>query len=230
VKHELWCLTVEKTNHLISLFVDIESTYIADGHHRSASSARLHHLKGANKKNSPTAYFLSFLVQENQVEILAYNRLVKTLNSMSVTEFCFKLKQVGELKPLTKLTNPSKEHELVLVLKNEAYTFTPFKHLIDKNHPVNALDAEILTQLVLKPILGIEDLKTSDQIVFSPGNEPIETVANKIYCGKYELGFFLYPATIQQVKKVADHRMNMPPKSTWVEPKLRSGLTIYPID
>jgi uncharacterized protein (DUF1015 family) len=117
----------------------------------------------------------------------------------------------------------------VVILKDSVFTFTPYEQHIQKDHPVKALDAEILTQLILAPILGIEDLKTSDEIEFSPGNEPLHAVIDKVKSGKYHVGFLLFPATIQQVKKVADNGMHMPPKSTWVEPKLRSGLTIYPI-
>jgi uncharacterized protein (DUF1015 family) len=87
-----------------------------------------------------------------------------------------------------------------------------------------------LTELILTPILGIEDLKSSDQIEFVPGNEPLKAMEQKLESGKFQVGFVLFPATIEQVKKVADHGMNMPPKSTWVEPKLRSGLTIYSIN
>ncbi len=229
VKHELWRLSKELSLELIALFKEVDSTYIADGHHRTASSARLHHTKGQGDKESPTAYFLSFLVQESQVEILEFNRLVKSLNKLSPEEFCDKLQEVGVLKPMKGVSKPTKEHEFVVILKDSVFTFSPFEQYIQKDHPVKALDAEILTQLILAPILGIEDLKTSNEIEFSPGNEPLQTVIDKVKSGKYHVGFLLFPATIQQVKKVADNGMHMPPKSTWVEPKLRSGLTIYPI-
>ncbi|MFM8243737.1 MAG: DUF1015 domain-containing protein, partial [Crocinitomicaceae bacterium] len=137
---------------------------------------------------------------------------------------------VGELIPINEIRNPSKEHEIVVVLKNKAFSFFPLPQFIDLNHPVNSLDPEILTQLILSPILGIHDLKTSEELVFSPGIESIDSVVEKINSEKYAVGFLLYPLSIQQVKRVADNGMNMPPKSTWVEPKLRSGLTIYPID
>jgi len=110
------------------------------------------------------------------------------------------------------------------------YEFTIDSYLIDKEHPVKSLDSDLLTELILKPLLGIEDLKTSDQIEFIPGNESLQSIKEKIDSGKFEIGFVLFPATIEQVKRVADNQMNMPPKSTWVEPKLRSGLTIYNIN
>ncbi|MFM7301187.1 MAG: DUF1015 domain-containing protein [Crocinitomicaceae bacterium] len=230
VKHELWCLATTESADLIQKFSSIDATYIADGHHRSASSARLHQLRGGESMNSSTSYFLSFLVQESQIEIIEFNRLVKTLNHLSEDEFLSKLSMVGELIPMIEIRNPSKEHEIVVVLKNKAFSFFPLPQFIDLNHPVNSLDPEILTQLILSPILGIHDLKTSEELVFSPGIESIDSVVEKINSEKYAVGFLLYPLSIQQVKRVADNGMNMPPKSTWVEPKLRSGLTIYPID
>lgn len=230
VKHELWCLSIAESDELIHKFSSIDATYIADGHHRSASSARLHHLRGQDNMNSSTSYFLSFLVQENQIEIIEFNRLVKTLNNLSEEEFLSKLSMVGELIALNEIRNPSKEHEIVIVLKNKAFSFFPLPQFIDLGHPVNSLDPEILTQLILSPILGIHDLKTSDELVFSPGSESIESVVEKINNEKFAVGFLLFPLNIHQVKRVADNGMNMPPKSTWVEPKLRSGLTIYPID
>jgi len=230
VKHELWCLATTESADLIQKFSSIDATYIADGHHRSASSARFHHLRENESMNSSTSYFLSFLVQENQIEIIEFNRLVKTLNHLSEEEFLSKLSMVGELIPMNEIRNPSKEHEIVVVLKNKAFSFFPLPQFIDLNHPVNSLDPEILTQLILSPILGIHDLKTSEELVFSPGIESIDSVVEKINSEKYAVGFLLFPLSIQQVKRVADNGMNMPPKSTWVEPKLRSGLTIYPID
>ena len=117
-----------------------------------------------------------------------------------------------------------------ICLKNRWFQFIPFDFLIEEEHPVKSLDCELLTELILTPILGIEDLKSSDQIEFVPGNELLKAMEQKLESGKFQVGFVLYPATIEQVKKVADHGMNMPPKSTWVEPKLRSGLTIYSIN
>ena len=102
--------------------------------------------------------------------------------------------------------------------------------IIDDSHPVKCLDAEILTEFVLSPILGIHDLKSDENISFMSGAESIEKLEEKVTSGNYKVAFVLYPATMEQVKRVADHQMIMPPKSTWVEPKLRSGLTIYNIN
>lgn len=229
VKHELWCLNSDDSENIKKMFLNIPATYIADGHHRSASSARLHQLKNSTKEKKSTSFFLSYLVQENQVQILEFNRLVKSLNGLSKDQFCEKIREIGDLKKIKNIRKPTVEHEIIIILKDDLYSLKLRDKLLEKEHPVKSLDAEILTQFILTPILGIQDLKTSLEIEFSPGNEPIEGLVHKVQLGKFQVGFLLFPATIQQIKKVADHRMNMPPKSTWVEPKLRSGLTIYPL-
>jgi uncharacterized protein (DUF1015 family) len=174
--------------------------------------------------------FLAFFVDESRLKILEFNRLVKTLNGYSPDTFLFALKALGSLIEIANVEKPQEEHQIHIYLNRKWYEFTIDSYLIDKEHPVKSLDSDLLTELILKPLLGIEDLKTSDQIEFIPGNESLQSIEEKIDSGKFEIGFVLFPATIEQVKRVADNQMNMPPKSTWVEPKLRSGLTIYNIN
>lgn len=232
IKHELWVLNENETLILKNAFDSISCTYIADGHHRSASSARLTDLqkeKGLTTEGN-VGYFLAFFVEESKLKILEFNRLVKTLNGYSKDTFIHALKALGSVNSIAKFSKPQEEHQFTICLKGEWFEFIPFNYLIDEEHPVKSLDSDLLTELVLKPILGIDDLKTSDQIEFVPGNEDLNSLEQKISSGKFDVGFILFPATIDQVKRVADNQMNMPPKSTWVEPKLRSGLTIYPIN
>lgn len=232
ITHELWVLSENDTLILQNAFDDVEATYIADGHHRSASSARLftERLNSGKTVNGNVSSFLAFFVEESRLKILEFNRLVKTLNGYSSETFLYALKALGQVKEIPKAEKPQEEHQINLYIKSKWYEFTIDSYLIDKDHPVKSLDSDILTELILKPLLGIEDLKTSDQIEFLPGNESLSSIEEKIDSGKFEIGFVLYPATIEQVKRVADNQMNMPPKSTWVEPKLRSGLTIYNIN
>lgn len=232
IKHELWVLNENETLILKNAFDTIPCTYIADGHHRSASSARLfdiRHEKGMNTAGN-VGYFLAFLVEESKLKILEFNRLVKTLNGYSKDTFLHALRALGTVESLPKYSKPQENHQFTICLKGEWFEFKPFSYLIDEEHPVKSLDSDLLTELILNPILGIEDLKTSEQIEFIPGNEDLFSIEHKITSGKFEVGFVLFPATIEQVKRVADNQMNMPPKSTWVEPKLRSGLTIYDIN
>jgi uncharacterized protein (DUF1015 family) len=169
-------------------------------------------------------------VEETKLKILEFNRLVKTLNGYSPDSFLFALKALGKVEEISRSEKPQQEHQIHIYLNNNWYEFTFDSYLINQDHPVKSLDSDLLTELILKPLLGIDDLKTSDQIEFIPGNESLQSMEEKINAGKFEIGFVLFPASIEQVKRVADNQMNMPPKSTWVEPKLRSGLTIYNIN
>jgi uncharacterized protein (DUF1015 family) len=232
ITHELWVLSENDTLILQNAFEDVEATYIADGHHRSASSARLlyERMNSGKSVTRNVNSFLAFFVDESRLKILEFNRLVKTLNGYSPDTFLFALKALGSLIEIANVEKPQEEHQIHIYLNRKWYEFTIDSYLIDKEHPVKSLDSDLLTELILKPLLGIEDLKTSDQIEFIPGNESLQSIEEKIDSGKFEIGFVLFPATIEQVKRVADNQMNMPPKSTWVEPKLRSGLTIYNIN
>ncbi|MEY3236110.1 MAG: hypothetical protein RI883_211 [Bacteroidota bacterium] len=232
IKHELWLLTEEETLKMMNAFEKLSATYIADGHHRSASSSRLKKFRSSNGKIPfPNEdYFLAFFIDENKMKILEFNRLVKTLNNHSVSDFLDLLSKSFTIQTLKNASKPSQEHQMTMCLEGNWYLLDCKPEIIDHNHPVNCLDAEILTQAVLQPILGISDLKTDENIDFISGAESIEKIESQITEGKFKVGFILFPITMEQVKKVADHKMIMPPKSTWVEPKLRSGLTIYNIN
>jgi uncharacterized protein (DUF1015 family) len=232
VKHELWLVQPQNETHLIQAFDKIDVTYIADGHHRSASSSRLLERRClnststfANEKN-----FLAYFIDESKLKILAYNRLVKTLNGNNIDTFLTGLKNNFEVNPLKTFEKPSKAHEITICIEGHWFKLSCKDVIIDAQHPVKCLDAEIVTEYILNPILGIKDLKTDGNIEFFSEIEPVETIEKQIKEGKYALALFLYPCNIEQVKKVADNHMIMPPKSTWVEPKMRSGLTIYPIN
>ena len=232
IKHELWILTPKETVSLIQAFEKLPATYIADGHHRSASSAGLKRVRKENgtSKFKNEDFFLAFFIDENRLKILEFNRLVKTLNNLSEKELLEKLSHSFEVRPMNDSGKPSHEHQMTMCLDGHWYELNCKNHIIDQDHPVKCLDAEILTNYVLTPILGIQDLKTDENIEFVSGVESIESLEDKIRKGKARVGFILYPVSMDQVKKVADNHMIMPPKSTWVEPKLRSGLTIYNIN
>lgn len=164
------------------------------------------------------------------MQILEFNRLVKTLNGHSTESFLSALSSQFDILPLTEARNPLSEHEITCYLKGKWYAFTCRKGSFDENDPVASLDAQILTDAILSPVLGITDLKTDQNIAFISGAEGLNAVVSAVDKGQAEAGFVLYPVRMEQVKAVADHKMIMPPKSTWVEPKIRSGLTIYMIN
>ncbi|MFM6935962.1 MAG: DUF1015 domain-containing protein [Flavobacteriales bacterium] len=228
IKHELWVLNTDQTKKCQDLFQQVDALYIADGHHRSASSVRYAQLKEEQgKTNNETGFFLSYIVAKDQVKILAFHRLLKSLNGFTKESFVRAMSDLGKMTPISKAAEPEKEKQFTICIGKDWYLFEPDSTYINDSNPVEQLDSFILSDLILKPLLGIVDLKTSDQVEFVPGNESLSSIEDKIRSGKFELGFILHPATIEQVKEVADAGMNMPPKSTWVEPKLRSGLTIY---
>lgn len=232
IKHELWVLAESKTHEIANAFKSLKASYIADGHHRSASSSGLLKRRmDAGKTNYLNEhYFLAFFIDENRLKILEFNRLVKTLNGLSERDFLNRLEKSFFIKVLMNAAKPSHEHQLTMCLNGKWYELNCKKYIIEENHPVNCLDAEILTRYVLTPVLGIKDLKTDDNIEFVSGAESLESFESNISQGEFHVGFVLFPVSMEQVKKVADNKMIMPPKSTWVEPKLRSGLTIYHIN
>ncbi|MFN5442777.1 MAG: DUF1015 domain-containing protein [Crocinitomicaceae bacterium] len=231
IKHELWIVSEPHQKAIEKAFDKIPATYIADGHHRSASSSRLANERNQNSENKYQNhdFFLAFFMDEKRMHILEFNRLVDHLNNLTETEFLAKLNHSFLVKPLTKSQKPSSEHQMIMNLKNQWFELICKPEIINNDDPVACLDAEILTNYILKPILGIEDLKTDESIHFIPGNLGIEAITEPIKQGKSKVGFFLFPVTMEQVIRVADNNGIMPPKSTYVEPKLRSGLTIYEI-
>jgi uncharacterized protein (DUF1015 family) len=152
------------------------------------------------------------------------------MNHLSKEEFIQKVEKIGGLTKLNEAQKPSHEHQITFYLESDWYALNINKTLIPSGDPVRCLDTDLLTQLILNPILGIKDLKTDENINFVSGAESLEQIVAMIDSDKFKIAFILYPISIQQVKAVADANGIMPPKSTWVEPKLRSGLTIYNIN
>jgi uncharacterized protein (DUF1015 family) len=232
IKHELWILNEIETTEVKNAFEKIDACYIADGHHRSASSASLTKLRkeNGNSELNNKDFFLAFFIDERKLKILEFNRIVKSLNGLSKNEFLDKLNVSFEIEKLHKQQKPTVEHQITVCIEGEWFLLTCKPEIIKKEHPVKCLDPEILTNYVLDPILGIKDLKTDENIEFISGAESIQSIEDKITKGKFKVAFILYPVSMDQVKRVADNQMIMPPKSTWVEPKMRSGLTIYNIN
>ncbi|MDB4324208.1 DUF1015 domain-containing protein [Crocinitomicaceae bacterium] len=232
IKHELWLFSEKETEAVINAFEHIDACYIADGHHRSASSSALKNLR--NNQNQDKLVneksFLAFFLNEKRLHITEFNRFVKTLNEHSAKEVLSLLSVSFTVTKLTQRQNPTREHNITICIQGEWFLLEFKDELLNSHHPVQSLDAEILTQYVLKPILGINNLKTDEHIEFISGINSLEKMEKEISNGKYQIGFFLFPIKIDQIKQVADMDMTMPPKSTWIEPKLRSGLTIYNID
>ncbi|WP_024770479.1 DUF1015 domain-containing protein [Aquimarina macrocephali] len=231
--HYLWKIENQKSIHEIQeAFSSIETIYIADGHHRSASSYLLSQdLKENNPEHSGDEaynFFMSYLIPESDLKIYEFNRLVKDLNGLSKEEFLIKLDEWFRIENRgPEVYRPSKPHHFSMYIDDEFYSLYLRKTTYEFTDALEELDAQILYKTVLKPILGIEDLRTDTRIEYSHGKNGIVMVKSEVDNGEYKVGFGLFPASVEQVKKIADQGLKMPPKSTYIEPKLRSGITIY---
>jgi len=231
VKHELWIVKGLLENQIKNAFDEIPVTYIADGHHRSASSAILgqHFKEKGCTPDHYSQYFLAFFIDEARLDILPFHRVAHDLNGLDADTFVEALEINFEITEID-YHQPKQAHELVMYLQEKWYSLVCREEIIDATNPVKELDAQLLTDYILAPLLAISDLKTSDRIKFISGEEGVDTLISEVDRTTDGVGFVLFPVRMDQVKAVADAHLIMPPKSTWVEPKLRSGLTIYPID
>ena len=225
--HKLWLVNSTKDiNIIINSFKSIDNLYIADGHHRSASSALL--AQNSTKKNSP--YFMSFLIDENQLNIINFNRLIKHTNGLTSDELIAEIeKSYTVIEKGSIPYSPTFTDEISMYIRGTWYSLVALPENIEQDC-VSKLDPAILSNNILAPILNITDEKTDKNISFESGTTPLSIIANKIDSGEYEIAFILKPISISALKEVADNNRFMPPKSTYIEPKLRSGLTIYSLE
>ncbi len=229
-KHTLWVIDNEnEIQWLESKFDSITEVYIADGHHRSASAELLYD-EYKESKNENLNYFMSFLIAESSIKIYEFNRIVRDLNGFTKDDFISKLSEYFIIKPKgQELWKPENKFEFGMYLAGNFYALF-YKHDLNEtklNSILTNLDAQILYDKVLLPLLGIEDLRNDERIDYIPGKESILTIKEVIDEGEFEVGFMLFPSDINEIKAVADHDLIMPPKSTYIEPKFRSGLLIY---
>lgn len=234
ISHTIWIIDKEADiNKLIEMFCNVPCLYVADGHHRSAAASRVSAMQRGNesrKADRPYNYFLSVIFPDNQMKILPYNRVIKELNNLSAPQLLGKLYDFFDMREVSYATdaNPKRQGEFFLYLDRKWYSLIIKKDYIPINDPVNSLDAAILQNLVLKPIFGIEDPRKDKRIDFVGGRGLSELEARcKTDC---KIAFALYPTSIRQLMDVADGGNVMPPKSTWFEPKLRSGLFVRMLD
>ena len=225
-KHTLW--RIKDDNEILWLqqqFDAIDSLYIADGHHRSAS-AELLYKQDKDSGNVNLNYFMSFLICETDLRIYEYNRIIRDLNGLSNKQFldALSVNFVVENKHM-ELWKPDEKFHFGMYLYGEFYSIK----LRDINFSSvrETLDAQILYDKVLEPLLAIHDLRNDERIEYISGSKPITTIKEIIDSGDYKVGFMLYPASIEEIKQLADNNLIMPPKSTYIEPKFRSGLVVY---
>ena len=231
--HYLWKVDDPTiTGKIMAEFEKMPALYIADGHHRSASSWLLaKESEAANPDHTGEEtynFFMSYLIAESNLQLYEFNRMVTDLNGLSKKEFLIRLDEWFRIENRgSEIYRPSKKHHFSMYLEGEFYSLYLRKTKYDFTDSLSALDPYILYLKVLKPILGIEDLRNDHRIAYIPGKNESFEVKEAVDNGEFTLGFGMLPLTIEELKQVAEEGLTMPPKSTYIEPKLRSGLTIY---
>ena len=231
--HYLWNVDDETLlNRIQQIFHQMPALYIADGHHRSASSYLLaQDLREENPHHTgeePYNFFMSFLIPESDLKIYEFNRLVKDLNGMEKEEFLIKLDEYFRIENRgMEYYKPSELHHFSMYLDGEFYSLHLRKTKYEIKNALDALDTQILYTTILKPLLGIEDLRNDQRIAYSHGKIDLAYVKTVVDSGAFAVGFGLVAVTTSEMKQIADEGLKMPPKSTYIEPKLRSGVTVY---
>lgn len=223
-KHQIW--DIDKENDIqtiVDIFEKMPHVYIADGHHRSASIARMHRHKQIHNKNIST-YFSSVYMDINEVKVLEYNRLVKDLNGYDNALFLHKLKDCFNVEKVDDAFVPNALHQFSMCLSNGWYKLTVKENVLKENDPVAILDVSILHDYILNPILNITDPRTDARLSFVGGKTNLPNLQEKVINGLNAVAFVLYPTSVQQIIDVAQADKTMPPKSTYVEPKFLVGL------
>lgn len=231
--HHFWVIRDRKTiDRITEIFAGIPALYVADGHHRTAAAARVGaEFKAKNPHhtgNEEYCYFLAVTFPANQLRIIDYNRVVKDLNGMTPEELLKRLEEnfVVEDKG-TETYHPTGLHNFSMYLAGHWYSLTAKKGTYDDNDPIGVLDVTVLSNLVLDRLLGIKDLRTSKRIDFVGGIRGLGELKRRVDSGEMAVAFALYPVSMQQLINIADTGNIMPPKTTWFEPKLRSGVVIH---
>jgi len=231
VQHTIWVINDSSSiSHVTSLFEEeVPNTYIADGHHRAASAAKVRATLGA-KASEEADYFLTTLFPANQLHIMDYNRAVKDLNQLSVEQFLQKIGEYFEIENKGENeVRPNSLHQFGMYLDKNWYLLTA-KEGTYTNDPIGILDVTILQNNILSKFLGISDPRTDTRIDFIGGIRGLSELSKKVDSGEMAVAFSLFPVSIDQLFDIADSGNVMPPKSTWFEPKLRDGLLTHLID
>lgn len=235
--HEFWVVDDDSAiARITEIFTnDIDAFYVADGHHRTAAAARVGEEKRlANPEhtgNEEYNYFMAVCFPESQLKILDYNRVVKDLNGLEPGLFLKALEKDFEIECKGPETfTPAELHNFSMYLEGEWYSLTAKEGRYDDTDPIGVLDVTILSNLVLDAILGIKDLRTDKRIDFVGGIRGLGELKSRVDSGEMKVAFALYPVSMQQLMDIADSGSIMPPKTTWFEPKLRSGLAIHTLD
>ena len=231
--HTFWAITDDVVNARITeIFKNIPAMYVADGHHRTAAAARVGAEKRAQNPNhtgdEEYNYFLAVIFPESQLHVIDYNRVVRDLNGLTPDEFLAKVSESFDVTDMgTEIYKPTKLHNFGMYLNGHWYSLTAKSGTYNDNDPIGVLDVTVLSNLVFDKILNLGDLRTSKRIDFVGGIRGLSELQKRVDSGEMVAAFALYPVTMRQIIDIADTGNIMPPKTTWFEPKLRSGLVIH---
>jgi uncharacterized protein (DUF1015 family) len=231
--YHLWTIEDDTVNNRITeIFAQQPALYVADGHHRTAAAARVGQEKKANNPNHTGEeeynYFLSVIFPDNQLNIIDYNRVVKDLNGLTPAQLVEKLNENFDIEVIGEdIYKPKALHNFSMYLEGKWYSLSAKPGTYNDNDPIGVLDVTVLSDLVLDKILGISDLRTSKRIDFVGGIRGLGELKKRVDSGEMAVAFALYPVSMKQLIDIADTGNIMPPKTTWFEPKLRSGLVIH---
>lgn len=233
--HKFWLVDKSLNDRITAEFAKMPGLYIADGHHRTAAAALVGNEKAKanpdHKGDEEYNYFLAVAFPASHLKIIDYNRVVKDLNGLSPAEFLEKLSHNFEVKDMgTMIYRPNQLHNFSLYLEDHWYSLTARPGTYDDSDPIGVLDVTISSDLILRDILGITDLRTDKRIDFVGGIRGLEELKQRVDSGEMAIALALYPVSMKQLIDIADTGNIMPPKTTWFEPKLRSGLVIHSLD
>jgi uncharacterized protein (DUF1015 family) len=234
IRHTLWTIGSKKRiEKIVSLFGGIEALYVADGHHRSAAGTIVAQKRRAERPDytgaEPWNYFLAVIFPDDQMKILPYNRVVMDLNGNSTEDFFKKVEEKFNITKVDGSFEPETTKVFAMYIDKTWYRLEAIEGSYDAAHAVSSLDAAILQDNLLSSILGIDDPRTNERVDFVGGIRGLGELEKRVDSGEMKVAFSMHATTIEQLMSVADAGMNMPPKSTWFEPKLRSGLIIHQI-
>ncbi len=232
VRHTLWSVrSREVSEGLTAHFAAIPTLYVADGHHRSAAASRVRDLRvAANPTHSGSEeynYFLTVVFPDHEMHIMPYNRVVRDLNRLSLAEFISRVAEKFEVTPVNGAVEPQNRHQFGMYLAGKWYELVARSGEFDAADSVARLDVSILQDHLLNPVLGIRNPRTDQRIHFVGGIRGVAELEKLVESGEYEVAFSLHPTSIDELIELADADKIMPPKSTWFEPKLRSGLFLH---
>lgn len=230
--HQFWVIdNKEDQDAITEEFAKMDSLYIADGHHRSAAAARVGAEKGEKESRGEHDYYMAVCFPAEQLTILDYNRVVKDLNGLSEEDFLKALEKNFTVACKGEENyRPQKMHEFSLYVGGKWYSLEAKPGTFNENNPIGVLDVDISSRLILDEILNIKDLRSDKRIEFVGGLRGLGELKRRVDSGEMKMALALYPVSMQQIMDIADSGNIMPPKATWFEPKLRSGLVIHKLD